>query len=133
MATNNVPVLGAEAANTPQPADDVTITAQTSQFTITATVDQILTRYSLWFAAATPDVQIRGYDGPNNTDPIASTVTDLENHASLPQYGLFTTKYTHETIVNLATQLTVLDDTGAVQSVGAVLRDLLARVTALEP
>lgn len=66
-------------------------------------------------------------------DPIASTVTDLENHASLPQYGLFTTKYTHETIVNLATQLTVLDDTGAVQSVGAVLRDLLARVTALEP
>lgn len=70
VAANNVPVLGAEAANTPQPADDVTITAQTSQFTITATIDQVLTRYSLWFAAATPDVQIRVYDGPNNTDPI---------------------------------------------------------------
>lgn len=40
-------------------------------------------------------------------DPIVTTVTDLEHHASLPQFGLFTTDYTHETTVNLDTQLTV--------------------------
>lgn len=38
-------------------------------------------------------------------DPIATTVTDLENHASLPQFGLFTTNYTHDTLVTLDTQL----------------------------
>ncbi len=39
-------------------------------------------------------------------NPIATTVTDLENHATLPQFGLFTTQYSHETIVNFDTQLT---------------------------
>lgn len=39
-------------------------------------------------------------------DPIDTTITSLENHATLPQFGLFTTNYTHETIVNLDTQLT---------------------------
>lgn len=36
-------------------------------------------------------------------EPISTTVTDLENHASLPQFGLFTTQYTRETIVDLGT------------------------------
>lgn len=43
-------------------------------------------------------------------DPISTTVTDLENHASLTQRGLFTTDFSHETIVNLDTQLQVKDD-----------------------
>ncbi len=34
-------------------------------------------------------------------EPIASTVTDLENHATLPQFGLFTTQYTRETILDV--------------------------------
>lgn len=34
-------------------------------------------------------------------EPIASTMLDLENHASLPQYGLFTTQYTNETNLNI--------------------------------
>lgn len=34
-------------------------------------------------------------------EPIASTVLDLENHASLPQFGLFTTSYTRETDLNI--------------------------------
>jgi len=34
-------------------------------------------------------------------EPIAATVTDLENHASLPQRGLFTTQYTRETVLNI--------------------------------
>ncbi|CAL9957757.1 hypothetical protein VPH219E481_0029 [Vibrio phage 219E48-1] len=51
-------------------------------------------------------------------EPIATTVTDLENHATLPQFGLFTTQYTHETIVDLATQLTVRDNQGNVIPVG---------------
>ncbi len=42
-----------------------------------------------------------------NIDVIDSTITDLESHASLPQFGLFTTEYTHETITHLDTQLTV--------------------------
>ncbi len=38
-------------------------------------------------------------------DPIASTVTALENHASLPQFGLFTTQYSRETVLNLGVTL----------------------------
>ena len=64
--------------------------------------------------------------------PIPSTITDLENHATLPQYGLFETLYTHETIVGLGTQLTVLDAAGVLRNVGEVLSDLLTRVAALE-
>lgn len=33
--------------------------------------------------------------------PIHSTVADLENHASLPQFGLFSTTYTEETDLNI--------------------------------
>ncbi len=40
-------------------------------------------------------------------DPINTTIIDLENHAILPQFGLFRTEYTHETIVNLGTGLRV--------------------------
>ncbi len=36
-------------------------------------------------------------------EPIASTVTDLENHAGLPQFGLFSTSYTRETVVDWGT------------------------------
>ncbi len=34
-------------------------------------------------------------------EPISTTVTDLENHASLPQRGLFSTQYTQETLLNI--------------------------------
>ncbi|CAL9967761.1 hypothetical protein VPHD63_0009 [Vibrio phage D63] len=51
-------------------------------------------------------------------EPIDSTIVSLENRATLPQYGLFTTQYTHETIVDLATQLTVRDNQGNVIPVG---------------
>lgn len=34
-------------------------------------------------------------------EPISSTVLGLENHASLPQFGLFTTSYTRETDLNI--------------------------------
>ncbi len=34
-------------------------------------------------------------------NPIDSTIRDLENHATLPQFGLFTTQYTRETLLNL--------------------------------
>ena len=40
-------------------------------------------------------------------DPIDTTVTSLENHATLPQFGLFTTNYTHETTVDLDTSLAI--------------------------
>lgn len=65
-------------------------------------------------------------------DPISGTVVDLINHASLPQYGLFSTEYTHETVVSLGTQLVVLDSSGATRNVGDVLSDLLTRVSDLE-
>lgn len=58
-------------------------------------------------------------------DPIPTTVADLENHALLPQRGLFTTEFTHNTIFNLATQLTVLDSNGVERNVGDILSQLL--------
>ncbi len=51
-------------------------------------------------------------------DPISTTVADLENHASLPQFGLFTTEYTHATVLDLATQLTVRNSAGDTVNVG---------------
>lgn len=36
-------------------------------------------------------------------EPIASTVVGLENHASLPGFGLFSTEYTRETVVDWGT------------------------------
>ena len=93
VTTDNIPVLGAEEANTPQNAQDVTVTAQTSDFTITATVDQVLTRYSLWFAADTDDVSIRVYDGDSNTDPVLiDVVQDMvagENEIIFPSRPRF--------------------------------------------
>ena len=38
-------------------------------------------------------------------EPIATTVTDLENHSTLPQLGLFSTSYTRETILDLGVTL----------------------------
>ena len=40
------------------------------------------------------------------------TIRQLEQHSALLQFGLFTTEYTHATIVDLATQLTVRDENG---------------------
>ena len=51
-------------------------------------------------------------------DPISTTVQSLEDHATLPQFGLFTTEYTHETVVDLATQMTVRDNQGNTIPVG---------------
>lgn len=56
--------------------------------------------------------------------PINTTVTDLENHSTLTQYGLFTTSYTHETIVELGTQLIIHDSLGGRYNVGDALRAL---------
>ncbi len=67
-----------------------------------------------------------------NYYPISSSIVSLENSASLPQFGLFTTQYTHETITNLQTQFTVLDDDNITHNVGDELKALLARVAALE-
>ena len=55
-------------------------------------------------------------------EPITSTINDLQNHASLPQFGLFTTQYTHETIVELGTQLIISDNLGNRYNVGEALR-----------
>ncbi len=53
--------------------------------------------------------------------PSAQTMVSLENHATLPQFGLFTTEYTHDTVVNLDTQLTVKDDKDNLINVGKEL------------
>ncbi len=34
-------------------------------------------------------------------EPIDTTIRSLQNHATLPQFGLFTTQYTDETILDL--------------------------------
>ena len=51
-------------------------------------------------------------------EPIPSVVRDLEDHSTLPSYGLFTTQYTHETVLALDTQLTVRDSDNNVVNVG---------------
>ena len=71
------------------------------------------------------------FDYENYNIP-SSGIVDLENHATLPNFGLFKVQYNHETILQLATQLTALDSAGTVLNVGDVLTDLLNRVTALE-
>ena len=50
--------------------------------------------------------------------PSAQTVVSLENHATLPQFGLFTTKYNEATVVNFETQLTAMDSAGNVVNLG---------------
>ncbi len=65
-------------------------------------------------------------------DIIASTIVSLEDHSVLPQLGLFTTNYTHETVLNFTVQMTVRDSSDVERNVGNVLTDLLSRVTALE-
>ena len=54
-------------------------------------------------------------------EPIPSTITSLENHSNLPQFGLFTTQYTHETIVNFDTQLRVKGAENDIINVGQEL------------
>ncbi len=44
--------------------------------------------------------------------PSAQTVVNLENHATLPQFGLFTTEYTSATVVTFDTQLHAFDSDG---------------------
>ena len=53
-----------------------------------------------------------------NFSPSASTLIALEQHATLPQFGLFSTEYTHATIVNFDTQLTVRNEAGDKVDVG---------------
>ena len=50
--------------------------------------------------------------------PNAALVQDLENHSNLPNFGLFTTNYTHETILNIGTQVSVLNSKGEVVTLG---------------
>ena len=53
--------------------------------------------------------------------PIHTTVADLENHATLPQFGLFTTVYTNETVVETNTQLRAQNSQGDEVSLGQEL------------
>ena len=48
-------------------------------------------------------------------------VNQLQQHSALPQFGLFSTVYNHETIVNLGTQLSVLNSAGDLVLVGQQL------------
>lgn len=58
------------------------------------------------------------YENLGVTDTL---VRDLENHATLPQYGLFTINYTHESIVTLDTRLRVENSEGDQVNVGEEL------------
>lgn len=53
--------------------------------------------------------------------PSAQTVVSLENHATLPQFGLFTTEYTSATVVTFDTQLHASDSAGNVVNLGEEL------------
>lgn len=54
-------------------------------------------------------------------DVIDTTIRGLQNHASLILFGLFTTEYTHETVLNLDGQMTVKDDDNNSINVGTEL------------
>ncbi len=54
-------------------------------------------------------------------DIITSTIVSLENHSILPQYGLFTTQYTHDTILDFSVQLSSRDDKNNVIKLGTQL------------
>lgn len=53
--------------------------------------------------------------------PSAQTVVSLEDHATLPQFGLFTTEYTSATIVTFDTQLEAKDSAGNTVKLGQEL------------
>lgn len=53
--------------------------------------------------------------------PSAQTVVSLENHATLPQFGLFTTEYTHDTVVTFDTQLQAHNSQGDIVNLGEEL------------
>lgn len=62
--------------------------------------------YETWFGAALGGhISIADQNAVflnfEDFDPISATVTDLENHATLPQFGLFTTEYSRETDLNI--------------------------------
>ena len=82
--------------------------------------------YTTLFGATEPGhVTLLGATGEwldfEDVDIIATTVQDLENHSSLPQYGLFTTQYTHDTVVTLDTQLRAHNSAGDVVNLGQEL------------
>ena len=54
-------------------------------------------------------------------NPSSATITDLQNHETLPGFGLFTTQYTHDTIAHLDTQLTVRNSENDIVNVGQEL------------
>ena len=53
--------------------------------------------------------------------PSAQTVVSLENHATLPQFGLFTTIYTSATVVTFDAQLEAKDSLGGTVKLGQEL------------
>ena len=53
--------------------------------------------------------------------PSAQTVVSLEDHATLPQFGLFTTEYTSATVVTFDTQLEAKDSAGETIKLGQEL------------
>ena len=85
--------------------------------------------YTLLFGAQQDGYLILTHPNPTflnyqNLEPSASTVSNLENHAILPQFGLFSTQYTHATIVELGTQFIVSDSSGDRYNVGDSLKAL---------
>lgn len=53
--------------------------------------------------------------------PIHTTVADLENHATLPQFGLFSTTYTHETVLAFDVALRAENSQGDTVNLGEEL------------
>ena len=54
-------------------------------------------------------------------EPVASTVQNLEDHATLPQFGLFATAYTHQTLVSTGVQLRADNSQGDPVNIGEEL------------
>ena len=53
-------------------------------------------------------------------NPISTTIVDLQNHATLTQFGLFSTSYTHDTILSFDTRIRARDTSGNLITLGDI-------------
>lgn len=82
--------------------------------------------YETWFGAslgghitvADENARFLNFEDFN---PIDSTLRDLENHAALPQFGLFSTTYTHETVLAFDVALRAENSQGDAVNLGEEL------------
>ena len=90
-----------------------------------AEVDTNYTMTELFAAGLTGNLtvftELATYLNYTQFSPSAQTVVSLENHATLPQFGLFTTEYTSATVVTFDTQLSASDSAGNVVKLGEEL------------